>query len=192
MKSMKKTIALAVAIAMIFGCVVGGTIAWLIDNTAAVTNTFTYGNIDITLTESENLDLKMVPGKDITKDPKVTVTANSEKCYVFVKIDKSATYGDFLENYTVAAGWTEVETGVYYRVVDTSTSAQEFKVLNNDTVSVKEGVTKTAMDGLADGTTAAPTLTFTAYAVQFADLADQNGDSTVNQYDAWALAKPTA
>lgn len=192
MKSMKKTIALAVAIAMIFGCVVGGTIAWLIDNTAAVTNTFTYGNIDITLTESKDLDLKMVPGKDITKDPKVTVAANSEKCYVFVKIDKSATYDNFLEDYTVAEGWEPVETGVYYRVVDASASAQDFKVLNNDTVSVKEGVTKENMDGLAAGTTAAPTLTFTAYAVQFADLANQNGDSVVDQYDAWALAKPTA
>ena len=51
----KKSLALVLALAMIVVCVVGGTLAWLTDKTAPVTNTFTYGDIGIELTEDAAL-----------------------------------------------------------------------------------------------------------------------------------------
>ena len=46
-----------VALVLVLCCAVGGTLAWLTDTTDPVTNTFTVGDIDIDLTESDHLDL---------------------------------------------------------------------------------------------------------------------------------------
>ena len=180
---MKKKIALSIAaIALVICCAVGGTLAWLTDKTGPVTNTFTVGNIDITLAESENLDLKMVPGNTITKDPKVTVEGGSEACWLFVKVEKSTNFDSFL-TYTIDTGWTALTgvDGVYYREVAASTTDQAFAVLADDQVTVKNTVTKANMDGLTSSGATLPTLTFTAYAVQKA------GFTTAD--DAWAEAE---
>ena len=78
------------ALVLVIGCVAGGTVAWLVATTDSVTNTFTYGDINIGLTETKpvNQQAKIIPGVDIEKDPKVTVKANSENCWLFVKIDE--------------------------------------------------------------------------------------------------------
>ena len=65
------------ALVLVIGCVAGGTVAWLVAKTDPVVNTFTYGDINITLAETTGPDYKIIPGKDIEKDPKVTVTAGS-------------------------------------------------------------------------------------------------------------------
>ena len=164
---MKKTLIAIVVIVLACFCVVGTTLAWLVDKTPTITNTFTFGNIDIALTESTDLDLKMIPGKTITKDPKVTVAAGSEACWVFVKIEASANYNQFFADYAVAEGWTKLEDNVYYRsVAQNSGAAQEFPVLAGNQVKVLDTVTKSQFDDMKNGTTAAPTLAFTAYAVQ--------------------------
>ena len=177
----KKSLALVLALAMIVVCVVGGTLAWLIATTGSVTNTFTYGDINITLDESENLDLKMIPGYTITKDPKVTVKAGSEKCYLFVKVAESDKFDSFM-TYDMATGWTALTgvDGVYYREVETSTADQEFAVLKDNQVTVRGDVTKTMLNGLTEATQ--PTLTFTAYACQYNS---SNGNS-FTAADAWA------
>lgn len=151
---------------------VGGTLAWLTDKSDTVVNTFTPSDINIELTESENLDLKMVPGSTITKDPVATVKGGSEACYLFVEIVKSENYDTYLENYAVADGWKELEgvAGVYYRTVAASDEDQEFSVLENDQVTVKTSVTKAQMEAIK--TSGQPTLTFTAYAVQSDNVAD--------------------
>ena len=179
---MKKKVLSIVAVVLVLCCAIGGTLAWLTDKTDPVVNTFTVGDINIELAESENLDLKMVPGNTITKDPFITVKANSEKCWLFVKVDKSANYGDFLTDYQMAAGWTALDDqdGVYYQIVNASTANQVFNVLLNNQVTVKDDVTKAQMEGIKNNTTAAPTLTFTAYAVQF--------DNVATAADAWAKA----
>ena len=185
----KKTVALLLALVMVFGAAIGGTIAWLTATTAEVKNTFTVGNIDIDLDESDDLDLKMVPGKDITKDPEVTVKANSEACWLFVKIDESDNLKDFI-SYTPADGWTQLEDaegnkidGVYYREVNAATAAAgvTYSVLKDDQVTVLNSVDKDAMDELTDATL--PTLTFTAYACQSANM-----DIT----DAWNIVSAAA
>lgn len=182
---MKKTLITILVTVLLCGCVFGTTFAWLMDKTDTITNTFTYGNIDITLTESENLDLKMMPGKTITKNPKITVKAGSEACYLFVKIDASTNYGQFFEAYAVADGWTALagQTGVYYRSVSASTADQEIQVLAGNSVKVLDTVTQAKFDAIKSGSDTAPTLAFTAYAVQSEGVADAPA--------AWAIANPT-
>ena len=64
------------ALVLVIGCVAGGTVAWLVATTDTVTNTFTYGKINITLTETERT-YNIVPGVALDKDPKVTVKGGS-------------------------------------------------------------------------------------------------------------------
>lgn len=181
----KKSLALVLALAMIVVCVVGGTLAWLTDKTAPVTNTFTYGDIDITLAETTGTSYKMIPGYTIDKNPKVTVLADSEKCYLFVKVAESDNFDTFM-TYEMAAGWTQgdgtnIPSNVYYRVVETSTADQPFYVLAGNQVTVKDTVTKADMDGLKANVATQPTLTFTAYACQYM----KNSTASFSAIEAW-------
>lgn len=196
MKSMKKTIALAVAIAMICGCAIGGTLAWLIDQTTEVQNTFTVGNIDIELTETWNTDSdkngendawqgKMVPGNTLVKDPKVTVQAGSEACWVFVKVEEENNLDKYI-SYTIADGWTmldankngKADDNIYWREQAVTNENVSYSVLAGDKVTVNNTVLKSDMDSLTEATQ--PKLVFTAYAVQ--------KDNVASAADAWAIA----
>ena len=159
----KKTLALVLALTLLVAGVVGGTLAWLTDQTAEVKNTFTVGDINIGLTETTT-DYKMVPGNTIAKDPTVTVKANSEACWLFVKVTESTDLKDFI-TYAIAEGWTALPgvDGVYYREVPASAADQTFSVLAGDAVTVKSDVTRTMLE---TANTDAPTLTFKAYAIQ--------------------------
>ena len=172
----KKIVICALSIAVIICCAVGGTFAWLTTQTGEVRNTFTIGNIDITLAETTS-DFKMIPGESIAKDPVVTVKANSEACWLFVKVTESDNLDDFI-TYTVDSGWTALTgvSGVYYREVAAVSADTSFDVLTGNAVTVKDTVTKTMMDALTDNTL--PTLTFKAYAIQ------KSGFDTVEA--AWA------
>lgn len=170
---MKKTLTVVIALVLVVVMSVAGTVAYLTASTGPVVNTFTVGNIDITLAESENLNLKMVPGNDIAKDPKVTVVGGSEACWLFVKVEKSGDLDKFV-TYNIAEGWTELAgvSGVFYREVAANALDQEFSVLADNKVTVKDTVTKTMMDNLDKDGVTKPTLTFTAYAVQKANIDD--------------------
>lgn len=181
---MKRAVALIAMLVLALCIGIGGTYAWLTDNTPSIKNTFTVGNIDIDLVETKT-DFKMVPGTQIEKDPKVTVKANSEACWLFVKVEESTNLTDYID-YDIASGWTALTgvNGVYYREVPASTIDQTFSVLKDDKVTVKNTVTKGMMDQLSATASPAPvqpTLTFTAYAVQ------KSGFET-NVAGAWAEA----
>lgn len=167
---------------------VGGTIAWLTDNTEPVVNTFTKSNIDIELAETTGNNYKMVPGATIAKDPKVTVKSGSEASYVFVKIEKSTNkdFDDYM-TFEMAADWIALDgvDGVYYRLQAATTADVAYSVLKNDQVQVKTDVTKAMMDELNENNY--PELTITAYAIQSAHLTDANADGTVDVKDAWDL-----
>lgn len=165
----KKAWVSLVAVVLVLCCAVGGTLAWLTAKTNPVKNTFTVGDINIELTETTT-NYKMVPGNTISKDPKVTVKANSEACWLFVKVEKSANFDDFM-TWGIADGWQLVpgETNVYYREVAATTADTDFAVLKDNQVKVLDTVTKTLLE---TAKTNAPTLTFTAYAVQKANIAD--------------------
>ena len=180
----KRTLIILVALVAVFGMAVGGTIAWLTDQTEPITNTFTVGNINIELKETAT-EFKMVPGVTIAKDPKITVVSGSEACYLFVKVEKSANLDKFI-TYTMAAGWIALEgaDGVYYREVNATASDTTFSVLANDQVTCNDTVTKAMMDVLTEATY--PTLTFTAYAVQ-----QSGSDSAAAAWEKVTTITPT-
>lgn len=148
----KKTAALFLALALVVGATIGGTIAWLTATTTPVVNTFTTSNIDITLNETDadkdgnanTNSYQMVPGYTIDKDPTVTVKAGSEKCYLFVKLDKENNFDTYLSYNVKTTGegaWTKlnnVSEEVYYRIVDASDLDQEFNVLAGGTKTFTE------------------------------------------------------
>ena len=189
-----KALALVLTLSLLVCGAIGGTIAWLADDTDPVVNTFTDSDVDIELTETEGdenddgeREFKMVPGATIEKDPKVTVSATSEDCYVFVKVEKSANFDTFME-FEMADGWEQVDgtTNVYSRVVNNTDNPREFSVLKDDQVTVKSSVTRDMMQDIKD---TQPTLTFTAYAIQKSYL--KNGETAVTDAaGAWALVNP--
>ena len=101
MKKTRKMLAMLLSMMLVAVVAIGGTYAYLTSTTGVVKNTFTVGNVNITLDEAkvgvygdavegaarvtENT-YKLIPGHSYTKDPTVHVTAGSEKCWVFVKV----------------------------------------------------------------------------------------------------------
>ena len=178
-----KAMLMILAVMLIIGISVGGTLAWLTDKTDDVVNTFTVGDVDIDLTETTGNTYHIVPGANITKDPTVTVKANKEPCWVFVKIVE-ANWPTVTEidgttrkiNYSVDSDWTALDgvAGVYYRDAGTLTADASYPVLTNNQVTVSSTLTKAE----ANAITTYPTLTFTAYAIQ------KEGFTTA--HDAWA------
>ena len=174
---------LMLALVLVLGCAVGGTVAWLVAKTDPVVNTFTYGDINITLTETIGENYKIIPGVDIGKDPKVTVKADSEACWLFVKVEEEGTFVANKVTYSVDDGWTKgdgtkIPENVYYRTVDAVTTDTDFAVLKDNKIYVSEELTK----GDIQSVTTQPKLTFTAYAVQKDGMADAAA--------AWAAANP--
>lgn len=184
----KKGLALFLALTLLVVGVVAGTLAWLTAKSDVVTNTFTTSDIKVELKETTGTEYKMIPGYTISKNPKATVLAGSEECYLFVKLDKSASFDTYLE-YVIADGWTKLDgvDTVYYRVVDGTTNqiGTPYSVLKDDQVTVKGEVTKAMMDGLTTETL--PKLTVTAYASQL----HKNATTEFTAAEAWANVNPT-
>lgn len=124
----KKFIIVLVALVLSVTCTIGVTLAWLVDTSENVVNTFTVGNIEIDLneTDTDNDDntkansYKVVPGATVVKDPKVTVKANSENCWVYVKVVNNlvinkttvATCNIDTTQWTLVGTSTNADTGV--------------------------------------------------------------------------------
>lgn len=186
-----KIAALIAAIVLVIGCTAGGTVAWLVSKPDPIVNVFTVGNINAELTEeakTKTETFKIVPGVDITKDPVATVKAKSEDCYLFVQLTEK-NWPTFTEKdsstrkveYKIAQGWTELEDGVYYRVVTKSdTEDQSYPVLKDNKVTVSNTLTKEN----ADAITGDPKLTVAVYAVQ--------KEGVGSAADAWATATAKA
>lgn len=178
------------AILLVVGSI-AGTIAYL-TSTAEVTNTFTVGNVSITLDEAPvGEDGKATTGDRVTanqyhiipdgeydKDPRITLAANSDACYLFVKVENGLASVEENEDVdganTIAAqlaanGWVALDdvTNVYVytnagnSVVAKSDDAQTFKVF--ETVIIDDDATNEALANLSPNT-----VKVTAYAVQSA------------------------
>lgn len=177
------------ALVLVIGCVAGGTVAWLVATSDTVTNTFTYGNIDIALAETTGTNYKIIPGTNIEKNPKVTVTAGSEACWLFVKVEKVGDIGTSTTDpvhYAIDTGWTQLKdkdgkdvSGVYYRQVGAVDNDTAFNVLKDNKIIVSGELTKETINGYA---VQQPKLTFTAYAVQ--------KENIPTAADAWAKVAP--
>lgn len=202
-----KVMLVILAVMLVAGISVGGTLAWLTANTGTVTNTFTYGDITIDLYEHEyNADQNnlttnvtregvsnyiIIPGVNLPKDPTVVVEAGSEDSWVFIKIVESEDWTTFNNKvtYAIADGWTPLadDNGVYYREY-TGTAKATYAVLKGNQVDVSGDLTKTEISTMKnqDGSFKTPSLKFTAYAVQ----RDASIEAIDTAAEAWAIAKP--
>lgn len=199
-----KAMTMLLALVLVAGCAIGGTLAWLVDSTGEVKNTFTTADIDVTLTETFNTDTngdnkndawkaQMIPGYSYTKDPKVEVSTDSVDCYLFVKFEETnnpSTYLTYTSTLTTANGWTQgdgtdIPANVWYRKVMASDTTRSWELLSGNTISVKDTVTKDNMT-----TAASATLTYTAYASQLY----KNNNATDNEFtakEAWNNVNPS-
>lgn len=191
---MKKKLTTVLAIVLVVALSVAGTYAYLTDTTGPVVNTFTVGNVDIDLTETFNTDTnndnkpdvwqaQLIPGKEYTKDPVVTVKGGSEKCYLFVKFDEigsPATYLDYT-SLLAAPDWTQgdgtkIPSNVWYRVVNKSEDNTTFHLLAGDKVTIRDDVTNENMTAASGAK-----LAYTAYACQFEGMTAAQAWAEVNK-----------
>ena len=171
------------ALTMVVGCAVDGTVAWLVSESESSVSTFTLGDINIKLTgESESQPLKIIPGVGIRRSLKVTVDPNSEACWLFVKVE-GTNWPDFVEangtvrkvSYSVAGegdDWIALNDhpGVYYREVSAENAKTGVEYDVNCNVTVSQMLTKAEVNSIAAETQ--PQLSFTAYAVQRDGIGD--------------------
>lgn len=187
MKNAKKALILVLCAALLVGASVMGTLAFLQMQTQTVTNTFTVGNVTITMDEAKvdaygapltgrndvtnealKHTYKLIPGREYVKDPVVYVTANSEACWLFVKVENGiAAYEadtNKIADQLVANGWKELTTapGVYYISVDAATAkvGEDYKVFESFTI--KAELTNAELAAIPGDTE----INVTAYAIQ--------------------------
>jgi len=168
----KKTVAIILAVVMVCVGAIGGTLAWLTDSKEA-TNTFSVGNINIALDESEfdANNTKLVPGTTIAKNPTVTVKANSEECFVYAMVENNLkANGKTIGTLDINANWTAVATQsnkTIYKYTGTVASASTDTALPSVFTQVSisgDDITKADLDAMAAVTN--KTVAVKAYAHQ--------------------------
>ncbi len=166
----KKVVALVLACVLIFSTIVAGTLAFLYAKTETITNTFTFGNVSVSLEETTGTSYNLIPGTDVTKDPKVTVPTTSEPAWVFVKVTEANDIDNYL-GYSVDSNWTLVdgETDVYV-LTESYVEGTSYSVLAGNKVTVADDVPNNYGKTI--------TLDITAYAIQKAEF--------TNAATAWA------
>ena len=201
-----KSVFLMLALVLVIGCTIGGTLAWLTAQTGDVENTFVAGQIGTLeleeeadqITTTDGHQFIVIPGVDITKDPKVTYTPTTEDgtvpvdAYVFVELTgigqnkwawnaTAAQYeiksgNNVVLSFKIADGWTAVPnvSDVYYKTSTGTTGLTDDPIIKDNKITVSHLITEDDVETVA---TAADKLTFTAYAIQ------QQGFDTVTA--AW-------
>lgn len=164
----KKTIIAAIILLLVF--TVGGLIAYFTD-TESRTNTFTIGNVNISLSEpswstvdsndngvpdaAENI----VPGQTIPKNPTITNESNTNPAYVFMKVQVPCTTETSpreLFTYTPNSGWSELTTDTLPVACTSGASATHVYYYGSNNTLSELGVSTSATattSALFDGVT---------------------------------------
>lgn len=199
-KATKAALLICCVVLLVAGSVMG-TLAYL-TSVDSVTNTFTIGNVIITLDEADVTEYgklettvdsrvdanvyKLIPGHEYIKDPTIHVDDESEDSWLFVKVEnaitalETKTEADTVAGQMTANGWTPVtgETNLY---------AYNAKVSAGDDVTVFETFTidgSMTYDDIKDAATADNTnshIKVTAYAIQ--------ADGFATAAEAWTALK---
>lgn len=162
----KKILVACLCVALAVLTVAGTTLAYLTSQ-QTVTNTFTVGNVKITMDEkdvdndtntADNVAIngeqrdkansyKLMPGQTYTKDPIIRVDANSENCYLFVTVDNQISSIEATGDTTVAAqmaanGWQAVEnqTNLYVYIGKAEGASAPLAVAKSNNVPVFEKI----------------------------------------------------
>lgn len=190
----KKIAALCLVVCLLATAIIGGTMAYFTDTTDPVTNTFTVGKVDITLTEPawNPANAKLMPGARIVKNPTITVGNDSEDAWVFAEFTVGADLLDLIEAEagstttpvaTLLDKWFEgVPQGTYkvfkseendggsytYIIGFNNAMSKNGSVTLFDAVTVPATVTSKMLE---DAGTGSLTLTIKAYAIQKENVA---------------------
>lgn len=153
----KKVLSTVLAGALAVTAVVGGSLAYFTDKDDK-TNTFTVGNVDITLTEPNwegngSADAPAAyPGEPLAKDPTVT-NDGANPCFVRIKVDGLDSLGEagmitYRTDYVtdkLGDGWVKGDDGYFY--YDTVLEVDETTDALFDQIVMPTGLTN------GDGTT---------------------------------------
>lgn len=192
MKKARKVLLAVLCAALLVGASVAGTLAYM-QSSATVTNTFTTGNVDITMDETK-VDLygeavaeaapvtensyKLIPGHEYIKDPTIHVTNTSEDCWLVVKIQNDL--GEDVTFTPNTANWEKLQgelTGTSYWLYKESVSG-------GANIQVFDKFTYTSNTPTVDDVTG-KTITVTAYAIQADGIAKTSVWTTVQ--DAFSI-----
>lgn len=183
MKTRSKALLLTLCAVLLVAASVLGTMAYL-TSTDEVTNTFTVGQVQITLDEKDTDNstpdadrdkanaYHLLPGNEYEKDPTVHVNAVSEDSWIFVKVEngiaafEAATSTEengykSISDQITANGWKALDgvANVYYKPYTKSAIGSDLIVFRN----FKIADTANDVQGWA---TLNATVNITAYAVQ--------------------------
>lgn len=194
-----KAMVMILALMLVVGLSVGGTLAWLTATAPTVTNTFTVGDINIDLWEhdydaAENEltntkvtsedTYKVVPGGTSPKDPTLTVKAKSENCYVYVTVENNMKIGETtVATVNVQNTWTSVGTSGnktlyrYNSIVTYAENDQDLAVFTEVTYNSTE-ITKANISQLSG-----KTIVINGYAHQSDNTDQATADAAAK---AWA------
>ncbi len=197
MKTRNKAILLSLCAILLVVTTVFATLAYLTDTENTVTNTFTVGNVSITLEESKvNTDgslydngttkvtsneYKLFPGGTYTKDPVLTVDEGSEDAWVFVSVENqisaiedstNAIADQIIDNGWVIVDEDEDENVVIYAKSTAQKAGASLKVF--DEFSVADTVNNAEFTALGNNTK----IIINGYAIQADGFEDYN--------EAWA------
>ena len=189
---LKQILAIVLSMALVACISVAATVAYLTSVTETVTNTFTIGDIEITLDE-KNVDKKpnsspdrdttneyqLFPGSTYVKDPTVHVQPGSEASWIFVKVQNNiAEIEDTtkIHDQIVNKGWSVLSVegdiekngyvAVYYKQqakVNDDAAVVDLVVFDN--FKIKADVTSDVLANYGN-----KTVIINAYAIQQANL----------------------
>lgn len=183
MKTRSKALLLTLCAVLLVTASVLGTMAFL-TSTDKVENTFSVGQVKITLDEKDTDNstpgaerdqanaYHLLPGHAYEKDPTVHVDPVSEDSWIFVKVENgisayeaatSTAEGGYktIADQITANGWTPLTgvSGVYYKAYDKSTTGADLVVFSNFKIADEAN----KVNGWADLNAK---VTVTGYAVQ--------------------------
>ncbi len=195
MKKAKRALLMVLCALLLCVASVFGTLAYLTSQDT-VTNTFTVGNVKITMDETkvdeygravyENEcvqanQYKLMPGHEYTKNPTIHVDPNSEECYLFIKVEngiadieaKTSQENNYrnIEDQLATMLWEKVEgtENVYYSNA-TAQADKSYNIFNY--FRIDSALADTDLAAYADAE-----IVITAYAIQ--------ADGFASWEDAW-------
>ena len=192
MKKARKALLTLCAALLLVTMTAGITVAYLTSTTGVVTNTFTVGNVKITLDEApvdgngkkttgdrvKANTYKLLPGHEYDKDPTVHVDATSEEAWLFVKITNDIVGIEdtttIAEQMAANSNWTLVSNTTNVYAYKTTVKGGE-NIVVFDGFKIKGDVKNEALAEFEG-----KTITVQAYAVQ------KDGFNTAEA--AWAAA----
>lgn len=202
----KKIIIASLVLLLVFA--VGGAIAYFTDSEEK-TNTFTIGNVDISLTEA-NWSLtddnhndvpdaaeNVVPGQSIPKDPVIKNESTTNPAYVFAKVEvpcttatSPATPVEIFSYTPVNAAWTELSSAAVACTSGGTATHVYYYGTNNTLSSLAANTAAPALftsitvssqvtGATSEGLTGAKNVVVTGYGIQ------TNGLASTTPVDVW-------